>query len=175
MAPHSSTLAWKVPWTEEPGRLQSMGLWRVEHDWSDLAAAAATQNALLKTSKLALSVPFWCLCQKLSLSLLYFNKTLLHKKLWGVNLRLCPRLKSSPPEVTNPGTAHGLQWQPFRTILKNSLYERIKKKPLQSSLVVQCLELQASTIGGWAVISGQGTKIPLPCSRVTTTIKSLSP
>ena len=27
MAPHSSTLAWKIPWTEEPGRLQSMGLW----------------------------------------------------------------------------------------------------------------------------------------------------
>ena len=32
MAPHSSTLAWKVPWTEEPGRLQSMGLLRVGHD-----------------------------------------------------------------------------------------------------------------------------------------------
>ena len=29
MVPHSSTLAWKVPWTEEPGRLQSMGLLRV--------------------------------------------------------------------------------------------------------------------------------------------------
>ena len=29
MAPHSSTLAWKTPWMEEPGRLQSMGLWRV--------------------------------------------------------------------------------------------------------------------------------------------------
>ena len=29
MAPHSSTLAWKIPWTEEPGRLQSMGLRRV--------------------------------------------------------------------------------------------------------------------------------------------------
>ena len=29
MAPHSSTLAWKTPWTEEPGRLQSMGLLRV--------------------------------------------------------------------------------------------------------------------------------------------------
>ena len=29
MAPHSSTLAWKIPWTEEPGRLQSMGLLRV--------------------------------------------------------------------------------------------------------------------------------------------------
>ena len=32
MAPHSSTLAWKIPWTEEPGRLQSMGWQRVRHD-----------------------------------------------------------------------------------------------------------------------------------------------
>ena len=32
MAPHSSTLAWKIPWTEEPGRLQSMGSQRVGHD-----------------------------------------------------------------------------------------------------------------------------------------------
>ena len=34
MAPNSSTLAWKIPWTEEPGRLQSMGLLRVRHDWA---------------------------------------------------------------------------------------------------------------------------------------------
>ena len=32
MAPHSSTLAWKIPWTEEPGGLQSMGSRRVGHD-----------------------------------------------------------------------------------------------------------------------------------------------
>ena len=32
MAPHSSTLAWKIPWTEEPGGLQSMGSLRVGHD-----------------------------------------------------------------------------------------------------------------------------------------------
>ena len=32
MATHSSILAWKIPWTEEPGRLQSMGLQRVGHD-----------------------------------------------------------------------------------------------------------------------------------------------
>ena len=32
MAPHSSTLAWKIPWMEEPGGLQSMGLLRVGHD-----------------------------------------------------------------------------------------------------------------------------------------------
>ena len=34
MAPHSSTLAWKIPWAEEPGRLPSMGSWRVGHDWA---------------------------------------------------------------------------------------------------------------------------------------------
>ena len=33
MAPHSSTLAWKIPWTQESGRLQSMGSLRVGHDW----------------------------------------------------------------------------------------------------------------------------------------------
>ena len=32
MATHSSILAWRIPWTEEPGRLQSMGLQRVGHD-----------------------------------------------------------------------------------------------------------------------------------------------
>ena len=34
MATHSSTLAWKILWMEEPGRLQSMGLQRVKHDWA---------------------------------------------------------------------------------------------------------------------------------------------
>ena len=34
MAPHSSTLTWKIPWTEESGRLQSMGSRRVRHDWA---------------------------------------------------------------------------------------------------------------------------------------------
>ena len=35
MAPHSSTSAWKIPWMEEPGWLQSMGLLRVGHNLSD--------------------------------------------------------------------------------------------------------------------------------------------
>ena len=34
MTPHSSALAWKIPWTEEPGGLQSMGWQRVRHDWA---------------------------------------------------------------------------------------------------------------------------------------------
>ena len=41
VATHSRILAWIIPWTEEPDRLQSIGSQRVGHDWSDLAAAAA--------------------------------------------------------------------------------------------------------------------------------------
>ena len=41
MATHSGMLAWRIPGTEEPGGLPSMGSHRVGHDWNDLAAAAA--------------------------------------------------------------------------------------------------------------------------------------
>ena len=41
IATHSSILAWRIPWTEEPGGLQSMGLHRVAHNWSDLACTHA--------------------------------------------------------------------------------------------------------------------------------------
>ena len=49
MATHSSTLAWKIPWTEEPGRLPSLGSHRVGHDWSDLAAVAGYILIFVKT------------------------------------------------------------------------------------------------------------------------------
>ena len=52
MVPHSSTLAWKTPWTEEPGGLLSMGSHRVRHDWRDLAAAA---DNILKSRDITLS------------------------------------------------------------------------------------------------------------------------
>ena len=42
MAPHSSTLAWKIPWTGEPGGLPSVGSHGVGHDWGDLAAVSFT-------------------------------------------------------------------------------------------------------------------------------------
>ena len=54
MAPYSSTVAWKIPWMEEPGRLQSMGSLRVGHDWATslfhfhaLEKAMATQSSIL--------------------------------------------------------------------------------------------------------------------------------
>ena len=46
MATHSSVLAWRIPGTEEPGGLPSMGSHRVRHNWSDLAAAAAAAAAV---------------------------------------------------------------------------------------------------------------------------------
>ena len=50
MATHSSILAWRIPGIEEPGGLPSMGSQRVEHDWSDLAAAAAGKENTIKTN-----------------------------------------------------------------------------------------------------------------------------
>ena len=54
MAPHSSTLAWKIPWTKEPGRLQSMGSRRARHNWATftfhfhaLEKAMATHSSVL--------------------------------------------------------------------------------------------------------------------------------
>ena len=44
MAAHSSVLAWSIPGMGEPGGLPSMGSYRVRHDWSDLAAAAAADT-----------------------------------------------------------------------------------------------------------------------------------
>ena len=45
MATHFSILAWEIPWREEPGGLQSMGLQRVEHDCSDLAHTPSEDRA----------------------------------------------------------------------------------------------------------------------------------
>ena len=50
MATHSSVLAWRIPETEEPSGLPSVGSHRVRHDWSDLAAAAAAANYVLRSA-----------------------------------------------------------------------------------------------------------------------------
>ena len=54
MATHSSILAWRAPWTEEPGRLRSLGSQRVRHDWSDLAHRhSIEEQRYLKRAKAA--------------------------------------------------------------------------------------------------------------------------
>ena len=65
MATHSSVLAWRIPGTGEPGGLLSMGSHRVEHDWSDLAAAAAagfvhpTESAIFLHNSRAMQKSRW--------------------------------------------------------------------------------------------------------------------
>ena len=58
MVTHSSTLAWKIPWTEEPGGLQSMGSLRVRHDLSDFTFTLHF-HALEKETATHFSVLAW--------------------------------------------------------------------------------------------------------------------
>ena len=51
MATHSSILAWEIPWTKEPGRLQSIGSHRVRNDWSDLQIHGRDPEKLSSTSE----------------------------------------------------------------------------------------------------------------------------
>ena len=59
MATHSSVLAWRIPETEEPGGLPSMGSHRVGYNWSDLAAAAAAACTITTTAWVDW-VWWWC-------------------------------------------------------------------------------------------------------------------
>ena len=52
MVTHSGILAWKIPWTEEPGRLLYMGLQRVRHDWSNFAFTSILLLGNYSTDKL---------------------------------------------------------------------------------------------------------------------------
>ena len=77
MTTHSSILAWRIPWTEEPGRLQSTGSQRVEYNWSDLAHTHACHwkffvfsleiawfpDCVISVDLLLWSHPFFCFVQ----------------------------------------------------------------------------------------------------------------
>ena len=67
MASHSSILAWRIPWTEEPGGLWSIGSQRVRHDWSDLARMHVIYMCVCV-----------CVCVLLYIIYLYNWITLLH-------------------------------------------------------------------------------------------------
>ena len=58
MATHSSTLAWKIPWMKEPGRLQSMGSQRVRRDWMASLSLSKTKKLPEKRVTLCCQLPF---------------------------------------------------------------------------------------------------------------------
>ena len=77
MAIHSSTIAWKIPWTEEPGRLQSMGSQRVGHDWATSLAyllACKVLHGKTQMNLLVNPVLSWLLLQRLSWILLILKQ-----------------------------------------------------------------------------------------------------
>ena len=110
MATHSSTLAWKIPWMEEPGRLQSMGSQKVRHNWAtslvhDVHPASATLATSPATLPTTVSPPV-CICPAplLSLSCLKSLRFLLHRNgcrlsgcISGLHLSACPLLREAVP------------------------------------------------------------------------------
>ena len=56
MATHSNILAWRTPWTEKPGRLQSIGSYRVKYGWSDFAYTHSIKVTASGSFKLSVQV-----------------------------------------------------------------------------------------------------------------------
>ena len=83
MAIHSSILAWKIPWTEEPGGLQSKGFQRVRHDWvwawtrKDLLTLIGSMKWILDVWPLELWDNTFLLFRATKFMKMYYNK---HKK-----------------------------------------------------------------------------------------------
>ena len=89
MATHSSILAWRIPGMGEPGGLPSMGSHRVEHDWSNLAAAAA----------FCLGVVFLCVCVCVCVCVYTYNHRLFAERHHTPNSRY-PRVLSIMPALS---------------------------------------------------------------------------
>ena len=147
MATHSSVLAWRIPGTEEPGGLPSVGSHRVGHDWSDLAAAAADLGKAIDFHMLAFIMCYYttffhCLS---SIFLLFFWYLLdfpgrepdqLHipAAATAKSLQSCPTLCDpidvSPPGSPAPGIlqARTLEW--IATSFSNAWKWKVKVKSL---------------------------------------------
>ena len=92
MAAHSSVLAWRIPGMEEPRGLPSLGLHRVRHDWSDLAAAAS--NLFFKTFSLS-----WQTASPVLLALRFS---------WGMAILLASEIKFLTLTLFDPSLEHSL-------------------------------------------------------------------
>ena len=104
MAAHSSTLAWKIPWREEPGRLQSMRLQRVGHDWATSLTTSAIFSSVQSLNRVQFFVTPWIAmatsCKELII-LDILNLIIFHA-------RSCPTL-CNPLGCNPPGSSvHGI-------------------------------------------------------------------
>ena len=152
MATHSSILAWKMPWTEDPGRLQSMGSQRVRHNW----ATSLHSHPYMNTGKtIALNrwtfvskviFLFFNMLSKLVITFLPRSKRLLISWLWSPSAVILEpkKIKSdtvstvSPSichEVMGPGTMIFVIWMlSFKPTFSLSSFTFIKRLFSSSSL-----------------------------------------
>ena len=100
MATHSSILAWRISWTEEPGRLQSMVSQRVGHDWSDVAhTCIVAQEGDKHNFEIYYLICSLCMCCCIHKSKFIF--------LQSRKLNHILNLKWQPTPVFLPGESHG--------------------------------------------------------------------
>ena len=131
MAAHSSVLAWRIPGTGEPGGLPSMGLHRVGHDWSDLAAAAVAFFIV------QLSHPYMTIGKSTGVGFIAFSKAwkwkVKVKSLSRVQLLVTPWTAAyqAPPSIGFSRQEYYLSHQ--ESPLKNI---HIKKKKLNWSVMI---------------------------------------
>ena len=115
MKTHSSVLAWRIPWTEEPGRLQSMRSQRVRHGWNDLAHTQGTTPPVQFCS-VAQSCPILCDptdCSKPGLPVYHqlLEFTQIHVHWVGDAIQPSHSLSSPSPPAFNLSQHQGLfQW-----------------------------------------------------------------
>ena len=107
MAPHSSTLAWKIPWMEEPGRLQSMGLLRVGYDWATSLSIFTFMHWRRKWQPTRLPHP-WDSPGKNTGVGCHFLLQCMKVKIESEVVQLCLTL-SDPMDCSSPGSSvHGI-------------------------------------------------------------------
>ena len=111
MATHSSILAWRIPWSEEPGGLQSMGSQRVGHDWSDLSHSILVSvlkhcGVVLPVSGILINISYHT-HSFVSATLLTLSEV---KPLSHVQLFLTPWTVAyqTPPSMGFPGKSTGM-------------------------------------------------------------------
>ena len=104
MASHSSTIAWKIPWTEEPDRLQSMGSQRVGHDWAtSLSCSRYPVWDSLHFLDLGGSFPFLSTLQKFStmISSNIFSSTFSSSQAPMIQMLICLMLSQKPLRLSS--------------------------------------------------------------------------
>ena len=96
MATHSSTLPWRIPWTQEPGGLQSMGSQRVRHYWSDLTCTHTHTHTLSRINHPSDSSPIYCYPHTDLFSLPWIYRNNLNEKQLILLEKLSVRLHAAP-------------------------------------------------------------------------------